>query len=154
MSAWLVVGVGNPMRRDDGLGPWLADRVAAWGLPNVTVRTTHQLTPELAADVAQHDHTLFVDASHTGEPLHLVSICPAAHPGGLGHALTPGEVMALARDLYGRSPPAWLLPVTGVDFEYGEGLSAEAEAAGEAALEWARANVLDPCLTLSAERSR
>ena len=136
MSTWLVVGVGNSLRRDDGLGPWLAERVAAWHLPGVDVRCVHQLTPEIAADVAAHDRTLFLDASRGGEPLHLVSVAMNPRPAGVGHALTPGEVLSLSANVYKRCPPAWLLPVAGRDFDFGEGLSREAEADGEAALRW------------------
>ena len=33
----LVIGVGNPDRGDDGVGPAVASRVAALGLPGVRV---------------------------------------------------------------------------------------------------------------------
>ena len=39
----LVIGYGNPGRRDDGLGPALAARLEALALPGVTVESDFQL---------------------------------------------------------------------------------------------------------------
>jgi len=59
------------------------------------------------------------------------------------HALLPEELLGLARALHGRAPPASLVTIAGRDFSFGEGLSAEVEAAlpeaRRAALEAARA---------------
>jgi len=45
------------------------------------------------------------------------------------HALTPDEILALARALHGRAPPAALVTVAGRDFSFGQALSAEVRAA-------------------------
>jgi Ni,Fe-hydrogenase maturation factor len=50
-SAILVIGYGNELRGDDAIGQWVARAVAA-----------HQLTPELAEDLAHTDYAVFVDA--------------------------------------------------------------------------------------------
>src|SRR5947209_5311349 len=120
MRTWLVIGIGNTLRRDDGLGPWLAERVAGWDLAGVTVRVVPQLTPELAVELADHDGTLLLDASRSAEPLRFVTIAPSARDGALGHAFSPGEVLALAARLSGHSSPVWLMPVVGSDFDFGE----------------------------------
>jgi hydrogenase maturation protease len=137
----LVLAWGNPGRRDDGLGPALAAAVEALALPGVTVEAGYQLQIEDAAAVARHDRVLFVDADRAGEPPFGVRrIAPAT--GGLGftsHSLAPGQVLALARDLYGATPEAWLLGIRGYDFdEFGEGLSADADAHLAVATEFVR----------------
>ena len=43
----LVIGYGNPGRRDDGLGPSFADILAAEGIPGVDVDSDYQLTVEV-----------------------------------------------------------------------------------------------------------
>ncbi len=58
----LVIGYGNTLRGDDGVGPLVAEQVEAWNLPAVRSRVTHQLTPELAAEIAEVDLVFFVDA--------------------------------------------------------------------------------------------
>ena len=45
----LVIGYGNELRGDDGLGPYIAARVEEQCLPHVRTLTVHQLTPELTA---------------------------------------------------------------------------------------------------------
>lgn len=131
---WLAIGIGNPLRRDDGLGPWLAERIAAWRLPDVAIRIVHQVTPELAAEIAEHDCVLFLDASRGDEEPRPAEIGPAAVGRRLGHAMHPGEALALAECLVGRRPRAWVVPVPGSDFGFGEGLSDAAQRAGERAL--------------------
>jgi len=130
---WLVIGIGNVLRRDDGVGPWLAERVAQLRLPDVTTMAVHQLTPELAAAVARHDRILFIDASVAAadEP---IAIAPADDGERWGHALSPGAVMALAGCLNSESRQAWLVPVPGSDFDFGETISAAAQARAERAL--------------------
>ena len=42
------------------------------------------------------------------------------------HALSPEAVLALARDLYGHQPKAWMLAIEGSGWDLGEGLSQDA----------------------------
>ena len=50
--------------------------------------------------------------------------------------MAPGEILALAGELFGRSPEAWLLGIRGYDFDgFGEDLSVGAQANLESALE-------------------
>jgi hydrogenase maturation protease len=126
---WLVIGVGNTLRRDDGLGPWLAERVASWELPGVVVRSVHQLTPELALDIAAVDAVLFLDAS-IGQEHGLRRIAAMAGESG-SHAHTPHTLLALLGRLDMHCPPAWLATAPAADLEFGEGLSPTALVACE-----------------------
>ena len=73
----LVIGYGNPGRLDDGLGPALAEALAALELPGVTVEANYQLTVEDAAAVAEHDVVVFADASVNGpEPYSFQPVEP------------------------------------------------------------------------------
>jgi hydrogenase maturation protease len=140
----LVLGWGNPGRRDDGLGPALAGAVATMGLPGVTAETGYQLQVEDAMEVARHERVLFVDADRAGEaPFSIRRVAAAGSgPGFTSHSLAPAQLLALARDLFGAEPEAWLLGVRGYDFdEFGEGLSVGAAANLAAATEFVRAAV-------------
>ncbi|HEY9173382.1 MAG TPA: hydrogenase maturation protease, partial [Verrucomicrobiae bacterium] len=48
----LVIGYGNTLRRDDGIGPKVAEAVAELNLPGVRSLACPQLTPELAEPIA------------------------------------------------------------------------------------------------------
>jgi hydrogenase maturation protease len=58
----LVIGYGNSLRGDDGVGPLVAEQVAEWNLPDVRSLSVHQLTPELASEMALAKTVIFIDA--------------------------------------------------------------------------------------------
>jgi hydrogenase maturation protease len=131
----LVIGFGNTLRRDDGVGVKVAETVADLGLPGVTVIVRHQLVPELAEPISQARSVLFVDAAaNTFAPLELRVVEPAAAAQILAHAADPGTLLALAREIFNRHPPAWTLAIPGEDFGFGDGLSPRAQAGFHAAL--------------------
>jgi hydrogenase maturation protease len=137
----LVIGYGNPGRRDDGLGPAFADAVAALDLPGVQVEVDYQLNVEDAAAAAASRRVLFVDADCAGrEPFAVRRLAPAAATTSFStHSVQPEAVLALAKDLFGAEPETWLLGIRGYEFnEFGEGLSARAATNLAAALDWAR----------------
>jgi hydrogenase maturation protease len=129
----LVIGVGNPGRGDDGLGPAVADALEGDARPGLTVESAFQLSLEHAADVAAHRCVLFVDAVAAGDgPCELR---PLAAAGGVEagaawstHVMPPEAVLAVCGVAFGRTPQAWLLAVRGYDFEPGRGLSEAARA--------------------------
>ena len=65
----LIIGYGNPLRGDDGVGWEVASRLAVI-IPSEAahILTVHQLTPELAESVSEADLVIFIDASDVGEP--------------------------------------------------------------------------------------
>jgi len=127
----LVIGIGNTLRRDDGIGA----RVVS-GLPSLTAEsmTVHQLMPELAERLQDADRVLFIDAAVTGRSVSLRRLCPSPHR-GLGHAMTPEALLDWTARAYGRAPEGWLLAIAGHAFDIGEGLSRQAEEAVPAAIE-------------------
>lgn len=129
----VIIGYGNPLREDDGVG-WAAADLLKQALPadRVRVFTCHQLMPELAEPVSLAAAVLFVDARIDGVAgaIDLRPIAPDAEPpAGLSHVLSPGALLALARQVYGRCAPAQLASITGGAFGYAEGLSPAVQAA-------------------------
>ena len=123
----LVVGYGNPLRGDDGIG-WHAARLLATDirLAGARVLTLHQLLPELAEDVVRASLVVLVDASTQGEPgsLSVRRIEPRpATPGTWSHQLHPETLAGLAKELYGAAPPMVLVSVAAGSFAEGDGLS-------------------------------
>ena len=125
----LVIGYGNTLRRDDGVGPLVAEAVAALGLPGVRTLVCHQLTPELADPIARAQTVVFVDAAAgaVGE-VKLGRVTPSASIQLMAHASSPEHLLALARELFGHAPTGWLLAIPADDFNFGEGLSARTQA--------------------------
>lgn len=130
-----MIGYGNTLRGDDGAGYRLAERVADWGLGGVTAWPCHQLTPDLAADLARVDRVIFADASlpqNPVSPLRLERMQGNLNsPGVMGHHSQPGQVLTLGQQLYGCQPIAYTLTLPAQQMDYGEQLSP-----------WARAGLL------------
>jgi len=125
----LVIGYGNDWRGDDGLGPLIAASLASRNLPGVRVRTALQLLPEFAADLAEAQFVVFVDASEdlceSGSQLRSLTADDATD--WCTHRADPRPLLALTRALYERIPEAWWLTVSGRNFDMGPGLSGVAE---------------------------
>ncbi len=125
----LVIGFGNPLRRDDGAGAAVAACLPT-RLPDAQVLSVPQLVPEIADAVARAGVVVFVDAEVGRTPGELRSrrVWPSRAQ-SLGHALTPEALMGLCQALYDRCPPAFLVSIGADDFGVGPGLSEAVSAA-------------------------
>jgi hydrogenase maturation protease len=121
----LVIGYGSPLRGDDAAGQEVAAAVARWAVSGVQALAVHQLTPELAEPLARARLAVFVDAypARDDGAVRVELLNRPCGPAALGHTGDPCFLLGLAQALYGRRPPAWLVAVPGVDFDFGEALS-------------------------------
>jgi hydrogenase maturation protease len=138
----LVIGYGNTLRRDDGVGPRVAEAVAALDLPAVRTLSCPLLTPELAEAVSQARVVMFVDAAvDAPREVQLRTLAPAGSSQVMAHAASPATVLALARDVFGHAPEAWLITVPVEDLGIGDVFSPLAQRGFETAVrqvrEWA-----------------
>lgn len=129
----LIVGFGNPLRGDDGVG-WAAAEQLESRLsdPGLRILACHQLTPELAEDAARVDRLVLIDASSKAAAGSVVveKLEPSELPSGsLSHHLRPTDLLDSARQLYGSCPEAWIVSIGGESFEHGDALSAPVAAA-------------------------
>jgi hydrogenase maturation protease len=127
-----LVGYGNPGRRDDGLGPWIAGELEQRHGDRLTVQTVFQLGIELCVEMACHKVVFFVDAARSGpEPFHVRRLVPAGFgvtrsmigAGFTTHLSSPEVLLALCESSFAAQPSAWLVGVRGYSFGGGEGLS-------------------------------
>jgi hydrogenase maturation protease len=124
----LVIGYGNTLRGDDGVGPRVAEAVEALGLPSVVTMACHQLAPEHAETVARFRRVVFVDASvEDHEPARLRPVDAGETTQLMAHAADPRTVLALARDLFGSTPEAWAVTIPAFDLGFGERFSPETD---------------------------
>jgi len=132
MARILIIGIGNPLRSDDGLGWRVAQELSGeLGRDDVRVVAAQQLTPEMSEMASRAELVLFLDAAQSGEPgtLQCSEIGPAAPPGRHSHDLSPAGVLKLAQELYGRCPRSYLLTIAAESFADGDTLSASVAAA-------------------------
>lgn len=133
----LVIGYGNPLRCDDGVGQQIARVVADWGVPNVEAIAVHQLTPELVERLAEIDQAIFVDVypALVDQDVQVRPLEPAKSGITSGHWCEPSVLLAMTQALYGDHPQSWWVMVPGVNFELGERLSTVAQQGIEVALQ-------------------
>jgi hydrogenase maturation protease len=131
MARILIVGYGNPLRSDDGLGWRAAEALTrSLSLPEVEVVICQQLTPELADNLTRADVVFFIDAARGGQPGDLGCEPVTPRPGMIDtHHSSPAGLLALAQQLYGASPRAFVVSICGECFDHGKALSATVEAA-------------------------
>jgi hydrogenase maturation protease len=128
----LVIGYGNTLRTDDGVGRLAAERLADDPrLDGVRVIARHQLTPELALDVSQAAMVVFIDASsrpHAG--MFTVEQTERTDRQGpaWSHHLDPPSLLGLTGELYGRVPDAFLVSVGVESVLLGDRMSPTVEA--------------------------
>lgn len=135
VAPFLVIGIGNPSRGDDALGPLLVERIDAMELPGVECLTDFQLQVEHALDLVGREVVVFVDATVAGEaPCSLTPVAPERDASATTHALTPAAVLETYVRVTGLPLPAThVFAIRGYAFELGEGLSSGAVANLEAA---------------------
>jgi hydrogenase maturation protease len=128
MTGVLIVGYGNALRGDDGVGWHAAARLAGDPrLAGAEVLARHQLTPELATDVARASLVVLVDARADGGAPGSVSVRRLQPPHdaapGWSHHLDPAALAGLAGVLYGAVPPVVLVSVGVASLAGGDRLS-------------------------------
>ena len=133
MKLPLIIGFGNPLRKDDGMG-WKAAQLLEHGLPPgiADIAECHQLMPELAGDLDGVPLVLFLDASIADAPGQIryqnVRPCP---PGAWSHHLSPGQLLGMAEFLHGAAPPAFLISGGVLESDPGVQLSAMGDRCAE-----------------------
>ena len=131
----LVIGYGNTLRGDDGVGYRVAEAVVDWRLDGVKALPCHQLTPELVEEMIEVQQVLFVDAaiaqpnsqpdsqSNSQPGITLESLSPDEGVPFTTHTATPSALLALAQWLYQVTPIAYQLTIPAITFDLGETLS-------------------------------
>jgi hydrogenase maturation protease len=131
----LVIGIGNSLRKDDGVG-WQLARWAQRRWPDLRLIQVQQLTPELSSALVEARRVLFIDAwlppiRRDVAPMPELQLLAAPLPGSgavqdgslFSHGLEPQPLLAITQLLHGRAPRAWQLLVPAFDLGHGDGLS-------------------------------
>ena len=136
----LFIGVGHPFRRDDAVGPWMAERLALAGC-RALAHTGDGA--DLVGRFGMANDILIADATQSGAPPGHIRLIDAraaplpdrtfrnsTHEFGLAFAVETARALGLLpRSL-------WVLGIEGEDFGFGETLSPAVARAAEARVEW------------------
>jgi hydrogenase maturation protease len=140
LSQILIVGYGNTLRSDDGVGYQVAENVAAWQIPQVRSISKHQLLPELAPIIADTDIVIFIDAivaiDRPTRNIHITPLDPDPDTTFSTHLLTPQLLLSLTQRLYHKNPEAYLITIPAINFSLGMTLSPIADQGKNLALDY------------------
>ncbi len=136
MKPALLIGLGNTLRGDDGVGIRVAER-ARTRFPELDVLSVHGLSPELAETVAHYDMLMIVDASMVTDGLRVTDVIPATSGEKIrSHAMSPAGILGLAATLYHRVPRrSVLIEVPAAECDFTDALSPRAAGQIDACLE-------------------
>lgn len=127
-----IVGYGNPQHRDDGIGPYVANRAKTVlkGNKMTRVLAADRLEPDLIMPLRHAGLVIFVDA--TMDELKNGWIWTEIKPEiknlpFLTYHVKPAFILGLLQSIYNNCPPTWLVSVQGDDFGFGGDLTRSAE---------------------------
>lgn len=160
----LVIGYGNTLCGDDGLGPECVRRLTedadlqAMGLPLEYI-AVHQLTPEMVEPISRADAVIFIDAAQVDAPsgtitcreLALAESTNQATSAAFTHHVNPTALLEGAEALYGQHLLAYLYTVSGQNFALGDAFSSAVEAALPRLLTDVKARIVQ-CTNLASQK--
>lgn len=131
MQPTLVIGIGNTLRGDDGVGFRVAEQLVESQPPHVYVIATHQLLPEHADDIRHARQVIFVDAATTLPPGYVLQkpMQRCANAQRSMHHMSPEQLLWMSHTLFDAAPAAWLITVGAEQFDTVEALSPAVERA-------------------------
>ena len=120
-----VIGVGNTLRSDDGVGIFICTELEKTNIQGLSVFTTHQLHIELVEELKEFDTIIIVDAGI--KPNNEVSFYPITEQNSnsihSSHNIDATLLFSLLQNLYPSDRSFFVCEIQVQNFELGEGLS-------------------------------
>jgi len=120
-----VIGVGNTLRSDDGVGIFICTELEKTNVQGLSVFTTHQLHIELVEELKEFDTIIIVDAGI--KPNNEVSFYPITEQNSnsihSSHNIDATLLFSLLQNLYPSDRSFFVCEIQVQNFELGEGLS-------------------------------
>ena len=148
----LILGYGNVYCHDDGVAFYIINRLRKQsGLQELQTdedgldelghpldtALLHQLVPEIIPIVTQYEKVIFLDA-HKGtipDDVRVVDVKEELGFHAVSHHMSPGMLLATARQTEHFAPAGYLVSVKGEDFDFGLGLSETCKACADVAVQ-------------------
>jgi hydrogenase maturation protease len=131
-----IAGIGNTLRRDDGIGPYIAQEISALPLQQADVSFPIDLNVEWLEILSKFEVVILVDASTDGAgEVRLEKVDPQAYQTTrASHYLDPGTIALVIGELFSTRTQLYTCSVPGIDFAVGEGLSEAGKANADEAI--------------------
>ena len=134
-----LIGIGNPLRADDGIAHWVCNELEKLELPGVEIFTYHQLQTDLIESWLSYDELIIVDAAIETkgvvlETLENSTVSQAAS----SHHIDPATIKGLIKHLFNKDITIKLCKIEVNNFTLGDALSDLALANGAKAITFLR----------------
>ncbi len=124
----MIVGVGNTLRGDDGIGAYICNTIDKLGITGVSILVTQQLQTEQAEEFLSYDHVVIADATIGNEPVKFHPLGKEdPGPVSTSHHVNANLLASLVEQLYQQPLPIMVCAVRGENFEMSEQLSSTAK---------------------------
>ena len=115
-----IVGVGNPLRSDDGIGGYVCRCIDNMNIPGVETVVVQQLQVELIETFSNYDAVIIVDASVKEKDVEIFRVDEQVAATTSSHHVSAAALQHLAALLYDRKLPLYVCAVKGETFDFGE----------------------------------
>jgi hydrogenase maturation protease len=131
-----IVGIGNALRSDDGVGQLVCKEIESMNFSFVDTITVQQLDTTLIESLLMYEQVVFVDASVSDDnfsfqPLSSTDENKAA---SFSHHINASMLASLAKQLYGSKTEFHICAIGATQFEVGTTLSEKAKSNVHAAV--------------------
>jgi hydrogenase maturation protease len=136
--ALTILAWGNISRGDDGAGPLLAEKILQLNLDGVMLQEDLQLNIEHVMDLHSQTPVLFIDAScKPSRGFYLEKISAEPDSSISTHSVSPAALLHLfEKTNNSTAPEAFMLHISGKEFELGSSVSQHTRSALELAWEF------------------
>lgn len=123
----LIIGLGNPLRSDDGVAAIACEQIDRLQWPAVSTMLAHQLLPETMLEMEGYKTVIILDAAREGEEPAWQKV-EAGAPGSvtISHQFDAKMLSALQGIMQAERSEIFLCGIPGENFEHGERLSPKA----------------------------
>ncbi len=119
-----VVGVGNTLRSDDGVGIFICSELEKIKLPGLSVISTHQLHIELVEDLKEFNTIIVVDAgTNLEKEFSFYPVNEQKSSIHSSHNIDATLLFSLLQKLYPSNRSFYICAVQTQSFEFGDTLS-------------------------------
>jgi len=132
----LIVGIGNTIRADDGIGAYVCSAIDEMNIDGIETLIVQQLDTGLVDEFLKVDKIVLVDASVKNDGVNFYPLKnEESFSISSSHHLNANLLSSLIRKLYEKEINVMLCAVKGEDFDIGEQLSLTARQNAEKAVD-------------------
>jgi hydrogenase maturation protease len=130
-----LIGIGNPLRADDGIAHWVCNELEKLELPGVEIFTYHQLQTDLIEGWLSYDELIIIDAAIETKGVMLETLeNSTVSQAASSHHIDPATIKGLIKQLYNKDITIKLCKIEVNNFTLGDALSDLALANGAKAI--------------------